>query len=135
MASFVPIPRRLALRIEIPSLLCRQCLNKPSFRTHSRVLQAITNTQASAAPQTARYFRNTRAVREANSSASTAQTIVDQARVSTGGANAGSAGSGARNGRPKFTESRAVAIWLLGSAASVFGIVVFGGLTRLTESG
>lgn len=28
-----------------------------------------------------------------------------------------------------------VAYWLLASAASVFGIVVFGGLTRLTESG
>ena len=28
-----------------------------------------------------------------------------------------------------------VAYWLLGSAASVFGIVIFGGLTRLTESG
>lgn len=33
------------------------------------------------------------------------------------------------------TTSKSVAIWLLGSAASVFGIVVFGGLTRLTESG
>lgn len=33
------------------------------------------------------------------------------------------------------TSSRGVAFWLLGSAASVFGIVVFGGLTRLTESG
>ena len=32
-------------------------------------------------------------------------------------------------------SSKAVAYWLLGSAASVFGIVVFGGLTRLTESG
>lgn len=32
-------------------------------------------------------------------------------------------------------SDRNVAIWLLGSAASVFGIVVFGGLTRLTESG
>ncbi|KPI39377.1 Cytochrome c oxidase assembly protein COX15 [Cyphellophora attinorum] len=31
--------------------------------------------------------------------------------------------------------SNSVAYWLLGSAASVFGIVVFGGLTRLTESG
>lgn len=30
---------------------------------------------------------------------------------------------------------KAVAYWLLASAASVFGIVVFGGLTRLTESG
>lgn len=35
---------------------------------------------------------------------------------------------------PKIS-SRGVAFWLLGSAASVFGIVVFGGLTRLTESG
>ncbi|PTB68900.1 cytochrome oxidase assembly [Trichoderma citrinoviride] len=36
---------------------------------------------------------------------------------------------------PTKTTSKAVAIWLLGSAASCFGIVVFGGLTRLTESG
>ena len=35
---------------------------------------------------------------------------------------------------PKTTRS-IVAYWLLGSAASVFGLVVFGGLTRLTESG
>ncbi|XPS73188.1 Cytochrome c oxidase assembly protein cox15 [Ascochyta lentis] len=33
------------------------------------------------------------------------------------------------------TTSKSVAYWLLGSAASVFGIVIFGGLTRLTESG
>ncbi|KAI9818863.1 MAG: Cytochrome c oxidase assembly protein cox15 [Pycnora praestabilis] len=33
------------------------------------------------------------------------------------------------------TSERVVAYFLLGSAASVFGIVVFGGLTRLTESG
>jgi hypothetical protein len=45
-------------------------------------------------------------------------------------------GSDARSGSsfPPIS-SRAVAYWLLGSAASVFGIVVFGGLTRLTESG
>lgn len=35
---------------------------------------------------------------------------------------------------PEVT-SKSVAYWLLGSAASVFGIVVLGGLTRLTESG
>jgi hypothetical protein len=28
-----------------------------------------------------------------------------------------------------------VGYWLIGSAVSVFGIVVWGGLTRLTESG
>ncbi|ROV91579.1 hypothetical protein VPNG_09718 [Cytospora leucostoma] len=32
-------------------------------------------------------------------------------------------------------SSKSVAYWLLGSAASVFGIVILGGLTRLTESG
>lgn len=40
----------------------------------------------------------------------------------------------AKNAWPE-TTSNPVAYWLLGSAASVFGIVVFGGLTRLTESG
>ena len=35
---------------------------------------------------------------------------------------------------PEISE-KPVAYWLLGSAASVFGLVVFGGLTRLTESG
>jgi hypothetical protein len=43
-------------------------------------------------------------------------------------------GSDARSSFPPVS-SKAVAYWLLGSAASVFGIVVFGGLTRLTESG
>lgn len=40
----------------------------------------------------------------------------------------------AKSSFPKISDT-AVAYWLLGSAASVFGIVVFGGLTRLTESG
>ncbi|KAK3384243.1 putative cytochrome c oxidase assembly protein [Lasiosphaeria ovina] len=35
---------------------------------------------------------------------------------------------------PETTDKK-VGYWLLGSAVSVFGIVVFGGLTRLTESG
>ncbi|PHH75548.1 hypothetical protein CDD80_2303 [Ophiocordyceps camponoti-rufipedis] len=40
-------------------------------------------------------------------------------------------------GRASFPQKtpKSVAYWLFGSAASVFGIVVFGGLTRLTESG
>lgn len=44
---------------------------------------------------------------------------------------------GAKASRRYFpnTSQKVVAYWLLGSAASVFGIVVFGGLTRLTESG
>jgi len=33
------------------------------------------------------------------------------------------------------TNAKVVGYWLIGSAVSVFGIVVWGGLTRLTESG
>lgn len=43
--------------------------------------------------------------------------------------------SAVKRSRFPDTSSNAVAYWLLASAASVFGIVVFGGLTRLTESG
>lgn len=39
-----------------------------------------------------------------------------------------------KRGFPEISD-KVIAYWLLGSAASVFGIVVFGGLTRLTESG
>lgn len=42
--------------------------------------------------------------------------------------------SGKSSEFPK-TNAKVVGYWLLGSAASVFGIVVWGGLTRLTESG
>ena len=44
-------------------------------------------------------------------------------------------GNGARKSMFPQVSEKIVAYWLLGSAASVFGIVVFGGLTRLTESG
>jgi cytochrome c oxidase assembly protein subunit 15 len=40
----------------------------------------------------------------------------------------------AKSSFPKISD-KSVAYFLLASAASVFGIVVFGGLTRLTESG
>ena len=46
-----------------------------------------------------------------------------------------SAGTVGRKAQFPETSEKVVAYWLLGSATSVFGIVVFGGLTRLTESG
>jgi hypothetical protein len=54
------------------------------------------------------------------------------ATEATGDAAKNEAGKGSSFPR---TSTNTVAYWLLGSAASVFGIVVFGGLTRLTESG
>ncbi len=47
---------------------------------------------------------------------------------------ASSQSAGDSSSFPK-TNAKVVGYWLIGSAASVFGIVVFGGLTRLTESG
>jgi cytochrome c oxidase assembly protein subunit 15 len=41
----------------------------------------------------------------------------------------------AKKGYFPETSDRKVGYWLLASSASVFGIVIFGGLTRLTESG
>lgn len=43
--------------------------------------------------------------------------------------------SSLRQGFFPSRTSKNVGYWLFGSAASVFGIVVLGGLTRLTESG
>lgn len=42
-----------------------------------------------------------------------------------------------KKARPFFPDisSKPVGYWLIGSAGLVFGIVVLGGLTRLTESG
>ena len=52
-------------------------------------------------------------------------------------ASAAAASSKNTSTKSKFpnVSDKIVAYWLLGSAASVFGIVIFGGLTRLTESG
>jgi cytochrome c oxidase assembly protein subunit 15 len=41
----------------------------------------------------------------------------------------------AKKGYFPETTDKKVGYWLLASSASVFGIVIFGGLTRLTESG
>lgn len=42
---------------------------------------------------------------------------------------------GAKLGKPRMVSTKGVAYWLLFCGVSVFGIVLLGGLTRLTESG
>ena len=61
-----------------------------------------------------------------------------QSTIALNGATAASTATGQSATRARFfpeASSKAVGYWLLASAGSVFGIVVFGGLTRLTESG
>ncbi|KAJ9607234.1 Cytochrome c oxidase assembly protein cox15 [Cladophialophora chaetospira] len=64
-------------------------------------------------------------------------TVEEGVRTKTQDQQGGQTGEEPKSRRAFFpdTSSNVVAYWLLGSAASVFGIVVFGGLTRLTESG
>ncbi|CEJ91161.1 Putative Cytochrome c oxidase assembly protein COX15 [[Torrubiella] hemipterigena] len=100
--------RRIAIRAPSQFFVCNQCL-----RPQSRILKTL---------QQARRYSDKPA-------AATISNIAEQAATKAATSNAQ-----AFKGFPK-TTSKAVAYWLLGSAASVFGIVVWGGLTRLTESG
>ena len=77
-------------------------------------------------------FRNRQQV--ARSSLSSLRLFTTSSRRCVSQVATGAGGSSKQSRFPK-TSSNAVAYWLLGSAASVYGIVVFGGLTRLTESG
>lgn len=85
-------------------------------------------------PATSRFVRAFSASSQTRATA--AATESPQAKSEDNG-NGEAGGEKRRSTKSSFpeTSSNAVAYWLLGSAASVFGIVVFGGLTRLTESG
>lgn len=86
----------------------------------------------------------TRSLRRSNSTTTTTKKTTSTPKVQAAAASTIAAGrtlpTTDNDAAPKKsffpeTNSKSVAYWLLGSAASVFGIVVFGGLTRLTESG
>ncbi|PQE30320.1 cytochrome c oxidase assembly cox15 protein [Rutstroemia sp. NJR-2017a WRK4] len=121
MASILPGLRKAAPRLSRDFFICHQCVKQtrpalprtkiPGKSTLSRNIRFNSNTAAFAEPA-------------GSPLNSLSQTItIDSARSSSG--------------KKFFPEvsSKGAAYWLLGSAASVFGIVVFGGLTRLTESG
>lgn len=112
MALLVPAIRRIAFQGPSKFFVCNQCLRQAPRRSPSGILNAV----------------RSRGYADANP-ATPLGTMADQM--------ASRAAPRAQLGRGAFpqTTSKGVAYWLLGSAASVFGIVVFGGLTRLTESG
>ncbi|KAI0594894.1 COX15-CtaA-domain-containing protein [Biscogniauxia sp. FL1348] len=104
-----------AFRQPMPQLVCRHWLphQRAQYRTaSSQILQSLPRQSRSRCSRVSSY--------------STAAGTIDATPTS--------AASGAKRAFPE-TSSKSVAYWLIGSAASVFGIVVFGGLTRLTESG
>lgn len=148
MASLIPGMRSTALRLSLGPSICRQCLQhqKPAaaarasgivvqrvglvvrrqFATTPRWRSATTTTTTT--PQTTMPIPQGRSPMAA---------LADKMASTAGGPVGSKTGSTSASSSsfPEKTTSGAVAYWLLGSAASVFGIVVFGGLTRLTESG
>ncbi|ORY17457.1 cytochrome c oxidase assembly protein-like protein cox15 [Clohesyomyces aquaticus] len=122
-----PLLRSAAPRLARRLFVCRPCLNSPLHqaarapttpvcRPRPSVLQAVRHNSTQP-------LRNTATAGGANAEAVLAANAAVQSQSSSGGRSF------------PDTSSKSVAYWLLGSAASVFGIVVFGGLTRLTESG
>ncbi|KAI0386408.1 COX15-CtaA-domain-containing protein [Hypomontagnella monticulosa] len=118
MSLLLPGIRRTVPKLAPSRFVCRQCLRQQQPHTaSSRILRSLHMRFAST---TARSGSESQA-RFARYFTSTAIPTDAPAQV-------------AKRAFPE-TSSKSVAYWLIGSAASVFGIVVFGGLTRLTESG
>jgi cytochrome c oxidase assembly protein subunit 15 len=107
--------------------VCRPCLNNPAARTFSARRTSSAPRLPSLLKQQARW-KSTQPLRSnvAAAEASIAEAAAKGTAEST---------SKSKSSSWPETSSKSVAYWLLGSAASVFGIVIFGGLTRLTESG
>lgn len=116
-----------------PSLLCRKCLHttrtaKPSPSVLSSVLRHRAS-QIQAPISSSVRLLNT------SSSKKTATAAPFDSKYESESPAAPTEKTKSKKKAFPETSSKSVAYWLLGSAASVFGIVVFGGLTRLTESG
>ena len=129
MASILPALRRAAPR------LTRHFFQCPHQRLSIRSGAYPAYVFPKASPKSISFFSSSR-LRSSVAVSSTATPRLPQSTPlpSIGGS---ASGKGAKARRRFFpsTSQKVVAYWLLGSAASVFGIVVFGGLTRLTESG
>ncbi|KAI0169248.1 COX15-CtaA-domain-containing protein [Hypoxylon sp. FL1284] len=126
MSFLTPGLRRAAPKLAASPFVCRQCLRHQQ-QSPSRILRqlrrASTESQPRAQAVPVRFF-SARSVPMTSATATSAEAA----------AAAAATGSAKKRVFPE-TSSKSVAYWLIGSAASVFGIVVFGGLTRLTESG
>ncbi|KAL3464037.1 cytochrome oxidase assembly protein-domain-containing protein [Aspergillus heterothallicus] len=114
--------RRLAPRLSKELFTCRQCLGRSqnyATKAHLRTPSIPFPRSSSRLNPTVLNVRARKAFARCSSTSAAAIGTSTQASGSS---------------FPKVSD-KIVAYWLLGSAASVFGIVVFGGLTRLTESG
>ncbi|KAI1329475.1 cytochrome c oxidase assembly protein COX15 [Xylariaceae sp. FL0255] len=142
MSFLVPGIRSAPLRLPAAQFVCRQCLQKQSPAAGpSRILQTIRQSRQYSSATSGVNITNTGIKKRPglsaaffSTSAPAANSASSSATATAAAAAAGAASQASRRAFPE-TSCKAIGYWLLGSAASVFGIVVFGGLTRLTESG
>ena len=129
MTSLLPILRRAAPR------LTRQFFQRPHHRCLPRVAATRADLFREASPKQIRAFKSS--ARRVSSAASRglAPEVDSSSSLSSLSKSIGQDARKTKRGFFPNKSEKSVAYWLLGSAASVFGIVVFGGLTRLTESG
>ncbi|KXX75024.1 Electron transfer protein 1, mitochondrial [Madurella mycetomatis] len=113
--------RRAAAHLARSQLVCGQCVRQ----------------KQSLSPQPQRILKLARAPRRYATTESKSPLEMLSSDITRAARATPTADSSAKAKSSSFPETNAkvVGYWLLGSAASVFGIVVFGGLTRLTESG
>jgi cytochrome c oxidase assembly protein subunit 15 len=129
-----PVRARLAFRaskILEDAFVCKRCIHQQPFKSarETPFLQAFRKPGHYRIQSSPRYSSSTAAPPNASASplGALSQTITNKSKTYTK--------KTTQSSSFPDVSSRSVAYWLLGSAASVFGIVVFGGLTRLTESG
>lgn len=129
MASFrtpVPMFRSLAPRVAKDFFTCRQCLQNKGIATNAFRARFFTSLPLSKSSRVNSFL-------PANNGNVFSSSLISK-RLTTVAATVEQGTSKTASSFPEVS-SKGVAYWLLASAASVFGIVVFGGLTRLTESG
>lgn len=125
MASILPGLRKSVPRLSRDFFICHQCLKQPR-----PILRQTKFPAKSISSRSIRFNSNTATITDSANGVSPLRSLADSLSKSRQPINK-------ELSRSRFpeTSSKSVGYWLLGSAASVFGIVVFGGLTRLTESG
>ncbi|KAL2059759.1 hypothetical protein VTL71DRAFT_10143 [Oculimacula yallundae] len=123
MASLLSGLRRAGPKLSSDFFICQRCI-----RQSPTVLSKVKNPGKANLSRSIRFNSSTTF---ADSAANKSLGNLSQSIIQNAAKKAGSS----KKGFFPDTSSNAVGYWLLASAGSVFGLVVFGGLTRLTESG
>jgi cytochrome c oxidase assembly protein subunit 15 len=135
MASIQSGMRRAITQISRSSFVCRQCLRQQRTFAPSSSPSPIWSSLRGASR---RYESTATQAPPAGSLAGKVSAVATELKAQSTIASSSSASSSSTSSQSSSfpeTNSKSVGIFLLASAASVFGIVILGGLTRLTESG